>query len=73
MIIPTRQEGTAVHSGNEQQRQHPPTHQQLSNKEIVCWQPGALCRGYFCEKLRIQQLISSKASLTRHGEAEELG
>lgn len=32
---------------------HPPTHQQLSNKEIICSKPGAPSGGYFCEKLRI--------------------
>lgn len=44
-------------------RHHPPTHQSLSNKEIVCLKPGAPRGGYFYEKLRIQKLISSKASL----------
>lgn len=42
---------------------HPPTHQQLSNKEIICFKPGAPSGGYFCEKLRIRKLVSLKDSL----------
>lgn len=54
-------EGTAVHSGNEQPGTTHRPQQRVTKHHLLPTRGSA--GGYFCEKLRIQKLVSLKASL----------